>query len=259
MTDGTNSCQAALTGANGISTGSCQITKQKPGSYTLTASYPGDPNFASSQSSPSTITVTRATSTTVLALPAGPVIYGDEQTATLTVTVSPAYSGTPTGTVTIKSAGVKVCTITLTGGAGTCSLSPTKFSAGKHRLQAAAYHGDAMFSPSSTVKTLAVTQAKSKTSLTLSAPTVPYGKERSLKFQVSVTPEFAGTPGGTVIIVSGQTTLCIVTLSGGNAECSPPSPTSLKVGKHTITAAYQGDINYGTSSATRPLTVTPGT
>ena len=55
VSDGTRSCQAPLAGGNGTATGSCQITEQTPGTYSFTASYPGDANFDSSQTpSPAT-------------------------------------------------------------------------------------------------------------------------------------------------------------------------------------------------------------
>ena len=42
---GAQSCQATLTGSNGVATGSCQITEPALGSYSLTATYPGDKAF----------------------------------------------------------------------------------------------------------------------------------------------------------------------------------------------------------------------
>ena len=65
VSDGARSCQAPLSGGNGIATGSCPITEQAPGTYSFTASYPGDANFDSSQTtSPATVTVGRAPSST---------------------------------------------------------------------------------------------------------------------------------------------------------------------------------------------------
>ena len=42
ISDGTQYCQASLSGSNGTATGTCQITEQSPGAYSFTASYPGD-------------------------------------------------------------------------------------------------------------------------------------------------------------------------------------------------------------------------
>ena len=69
VSDGTQSCQASLSGSNGVATGSCQITEQAPGTYSFTASYPGDANFNSSQTStPATVTVGQAPSSTSITL-----------------------------------------------------------------------------------------------------------------------------------------------------------------------------------------------
>ena len=55
----------------------------------------------------------------------------------------------------------------------------------------------------------------------------------------------ASNPSGEVRFVEGSTTLCTVSLSGGQAQCSPPH---LAVGNHSITAVYAGDVkNAGAS------------
>jgi len=55
----------ALSGSNGTATGTCSITEQAAGNYSLTASYPGDDNFDSSATPRSTsVTVGQATPST---------------------------------------------------------------------------------------------------------------------------------------------------------------------------------------------------
>jgi len=256
VTDGTHSCQAALSGSDGVSTGSCSLTEDSAGSYSFTAGYPGDANFGSSQTSSGTpVTVGKATTKTGLVLSAATVTYGHEKSLKLTATVTPEYTGTPTGTVTITAGTTTLCTVKLSARTGSCSpASATALSVGSHVLTGS-YSGDSNFGSSTVTKTVKITKAASKTSLTLSAATVAYGKEKTLIMTVKVSPQFSGTPGGQVIITAGSTTLCTVTLSGGTGKCSPRTETALSPGKHTVVAAYQGSTNFATSSASKSLTV----
>lgn len=77
------------------------------------------------------------------------VTYGSEQLEVFTVTVTPrtpGVPGVPSGTVTIKWGWTTLCTITLSGGTGSCALSPTQLKA-THRpyLAFAFYGGDSSF------------------------------------------------------------------------------------------------------------------
>ena len=103
VSDGTRSCQAVLSGAGGLATGSCAITEQVPGSYSFTASFPGDANYPAGTSRPEPVTVTRAATTTKLSLSSTSVTYGQEQALVFSVTVALQYSGTPGGQVLITS------------------------------------------------------------------------------------------------------------------------------------------------------------
>jgi hypothetical protein len=255
VTGGTNSCQAALSGSGGVSTGSCQLTEASSGSHSLTASYPGDANFGSSTSPAVAVTVAKATTKTSLTLSASTVTYGNDKTLKLTATVTPQFTGTPTGTVTITAGTTTLCVVKLSARTGSCTpASATSLGAGSHTLTAS-YSGDGNFDSSAAAKTVKITKATTKTSLTLSAATVTYGKERTLVMTVKVAPQYSGTPGAQVIIAAGPTTLCIVTLSAGAGKCSPPTQTSLSPGKHTVVAAYQGNADFNTSSASKSLTV----
>ena len=255
VTDGTQSCQAALSGSNGVSTGSCSLTEHAAGSYSITAGYPGDANFGSSTSPGVTVTVAKATTTTGLTVSPGSVTYGHEAALKLTATVSPQFTGTPTGTLTITAGTVTLCKVTLSAGTGSCSpVSGTSLSTGSHTLTAS-YSGDGNFDSSTGASTVKITKAGTKTSLTLSAATVLYGAEKMIVMTVKVSPQFSGTPGGQVIITSGSTKLCTVTLSAGTGKCSLPTQTVLSPGKHTVTAVYQGNANFTTSSASKTLTV----
>jgi subtilase family serine protease len=153
VSDGTRSCNAALSGSNGIATGSCSIAEQVPGKYSLTASYPVNSYFAASATSGSTsLTVGKATSTTALKLSSVKITYGDEQLEHLSVTISPQYSGSkPTGTVKVAQSTTTLCMITLSSGKGSCALSAKKLQAGTYRL-VATYGGSTNFKGSTSAK-----------------------------------------------------------------------------------------------------------
>ena len=122
-TDDHNSCQAALSGSNGTATGTCSITEQAAGNYSLTASYAGDDNFDSSATStPTSVTVGQATPSapTISNLPTR-VTYGDGFTATV--------STDGDGAISVSSNSTSVCTVSglvvSYVGVGRCSLNCT--------------------------------------------------------------------------------------------------------------------------------------
>jgi hypothetical protein len=95
---------------------------------------------------------------------------------------------------------------------------------------------------------------ESETSLKLSATSVTYGREKSLKFSVTVSALFGGTVTGEVRVSDGKKTVCTTKLTAGNGSCTPESNTEIAPGKYSITAFYAG--NKGPSrSASRTLTI----
>ena len=70
--------------------------------------------------------------------------------------------------------------------------------------------------------------------------------------QASVTPEFSGTPTGSVVYKDGTKTLKTVTLSGGVASYTT---SALTHEAHTITATYNGSASFSGSSASLTQTV----
>jgi hypothetical protein len=205
-----------------------------------------------------TYRVPKATSSTILKLSTTKFTYGDEQTEHLSLTVSPQFPGsTPTGSVTIKESSTTLCTITLSAGKGSCSLSASRLSAGTYHL-VATYGGSTDFDGSASAKeTLSVVKSTSKTGLTLSATKVTYGVEQIEKLSLTVSPQFAGsTPTGSVTIKESSTTLCTLTLSAAKASCSPLSSKRFGAGIYQIVATYGGSTDFdGSTSAKETLTV----
>jgi hypothetical protein len=242
--------------------GSCTLsaTKLGAGTYGLVATY-GRTNFKGSTSAKETLTVTKATSKTVLKPSATMINYGHEQTERLSVTVSPQYSGTtPYGSVTIKESTMTLCVITLSAAKGSCTLSAKKLSVGTYYL-VATYGGSTNFKGSTSAKeSLTVVKASSKTALKLSNAKLAYGDEQVEHLSVTVSPEFTGsTPTGTVTIKESRTTLCVITLKSAKGSCTL-STKKLSVGIYSLVATYGGSTNFkGSTSAKETLTVVKAT
>ena len=168
--------------------------------YTVTATYTATTNFATSTGTSGVgLTVTKASTTTALsALPAS-VTYGSENTVVLTATVTPSTSGTPSGTVTVKSGATTVCTVTLASGTGSCSPSSDTLLAvaSNPYSMTASYVGDTNFTSSaSSAQTLSVTTALTTTTLSFSPPSIAVGAEQTGAFTPTLTasPAGAGAP-----------------------------------------------------------------
>ena len=239
--------------------GSCTLPAARfpAGIEDLVASYGGSSVFEGSASGQQTVTVARATTRTGLRLSAKRVTYGHERAERLSVSVSPEFAGTPTGTVTVTESKKTLCVITLSSGTGSCTLSATRFGIGKFAL-GARYNGSSGFHGSSTASAgtvLHVSKATSSTALRLSASTVAYGHEQSERLSVTVSPEFAGTPTGTVTVRWASSRLCVVTLSAGKGSCTL-APKRFGAGTFHLKATYTGDSHFdGSDSAVENLTV----
>jgi hypothetical protein len=94
------------------------------------------------------------------------------------------------------------------------------------------------------------------TSLSLSAPSATFGDEQGEQVSVTVTSS-AGTPTGTVKVLSGTATVCTATLVSGSGTCNLGA-TSLPAGTAHLTASYSGDpSNRVSTSAAVTVTVAP--
>jgi uncharacterized delta-60 repeat protein len=111
------------------------------GQHTLRAVYGGDPAFAGCTSPPVYEVVAQAPTTTVLTGPASPAAIG--QPLTFTATVSPAFSGSPIGTVTFFDGSTELGTARVNG-AGHASFTTTTLATGTHQIRAQ-YSGSSLF------------------------------------------------------------------------------------------------------------------
>jgi hypothetical protein len=89
----------------------------------------------------------------------------------------------------------------------------------------------------------------------LSAGTVKYGHEQSVRVSVTVTPKFHGPAVGTVTVLAGSVKVCVIALRNGAGSCAPAAR-KLAPGTHKLVARYAGNVTYQPAlSGPRTLTV----
>jgi trimeric autotransporter adhesin len=236
-------------------TATLSVTSLPLGGNAITAVYGADTNFLASTSTGVAVTVAQAsTTTTVTASPSSPVV-GQSVTLTATVAASGSGGGTPTGSVQFFNGTTSLGTATLSG--GVASLTTSALGVGTDSITAV-YSGDADFLTSTSAATnVTVAQASTTTTVTASTSSSVFGQSVTLTATVAASGSGGGTPTGTVQFFSGSTSLGTATLSGGTATLTT---SALPAGSDSITAVYQGDSNFATStSAAVTVAVSQGT
>jgi subtilase family serine protease len=264
---------------NGSITGS--TTFLPGGTYQITAHYAGDGTFGASDSAPVSITVASQPSQTVLSVPTkdslgnltcqtGSVEFpygsytlrGDVNTSGIPCQ-GVNTSNPPTGTVQLVLDGATPLD------AGTYTLNPrahfedhsASISQGFHNV-VATYSGDSSYGPSSGVLSILIDPALTQTSLAASSLTVEAGTSVTLRAIVTTT-SVGAAPTGKVVFNSaagapvGSAPLSPLPTSNGFVQgiaLFDFAPTNTV----TISAQYQGDQNY-VSSSSPSITIVSGT
>jgi hypothetical protein len=251
--DGSPICTVAVIA--GVAT--CPTSFSTANSYSIVATYNGDPDFDPSTSSPPLSQVVQSApptaTTTSVRSSLNPSVAGGA--VTFTVTVAPAPDA---GKVSVSSYGSPIsgCTaLSVIAGVATC---PTSFSAVNSYPIVAAYTGDLDFDGSTSSPPLSqVVQSAPPTATTTSVrsslnPSVAGG---AVTFTVTVAPE---PNGGTVSVTRDGLSIPGCSgrvLAGGKGTCTA----SFAAGSYSIAAAYTGDGDFRASTA-RPVvqSVLPG-
>jgi hypothetical protein len=209
------------------------------GADSLTATYAGATYFLTSTSAAVSEDI-RQTTTTKLTSSLNPSTYG--QSVTFTASVTPATSGTPTGSVEFLDGSTLLETVTLSGGKAT--LATSTLSAAAHTITAV-YEASSSYAGSTSA---AVTQTvkKAATTTTLATSVTPSTFGEAVKFTASVKTSAVGAPTGTVTFEENGTSIGAATLSSGEAAFTTET---LPVGTHTITAVYSGSADLSTSTS----------
>ena len=196
-------CGAQPVAVNGKAT--CVVSYASPGSHTISAIYSGDANFNPSTSPNLTQTVNMGNTTTALASSANPSVAGQNVTYTATVTATAPASGTRTGTVDFRDAGVTIagCGAQAVSVAGKATCTVTYAGPGSHTISGV-YSGDANFNPSTSPNlTQTVNMGNTTTALASSANPSVVGQNVTYTATVTATAPASGTRTGTVDFQDG--------------------------------------------------------
>jgi hypothetical protein len=167
---------------------------------------------------------------------------GTGKVVTFTATVTPAVSGTPTGSVTFKDGGTVLVTKALSGGKATYATAALAI--GIHSITAT-FGGSTYFLASASSALSQEVGFDSTTVVTSSANPSSFGEP--VKLTATITHTATPIPTGTVTFKAGATVLGAVAVNSSGAAVYATS--TLTVATHTITAVYSGDSNYGGSTS----------
>jgi hypothetical protein len=258
--DGNTTLCSATLSANSPYVASCPTTYTAPVSDTVTATYGGDTNDATS-STTTTIDVGQdTTTTTASSSPPAPVV-GQTVTLTGTVAISGPGAGIPTGTVTFtdNDGNTTLCSATLSESAPYSASCPTTYTAPVSDTVTATYGGDTNDATSSGTTTVDVGKDPTSTSLASSVDPAVSGQVVSFTATVGSTGPDAGPPNGSVTFAfavpsgHGAAPTCKggdkVTLSGGTAECTLTAGLPADQSPAVVSAKYSGSTAFAASRA----------
>ncbi|WP_406074303.1 Ig-like domain repeat protein [Streptomyces virginiae] len=249
---GTPTGTVTFTGPGGLNTtvpldagGTACVTTSSLTNGTVTAVYNGGECFTSSTDA-TMVTVDPASSAVSVSVEPDPSVCGETVTVCATVTAVAPGSGTPTGTVTFTGAGLNT-TVPLDAG-GTACLTTTELETG---TVTAVYNGDSCFSSSTGTTPVTVNQAASTVSVTVEPNPSVCGQSVTVCATVTAVAPGSGTPTGTVTFTGPGGLNTTVALDPGGTACL--TTTELETG--TVTAVYNGDGCFSSSTGTAPATV----
>jgi hypothetical protein len=213
-----------------------------PGVDAIIATYSGDGSYATSASSPVTVTSTAGSSTTLGVTPT--LLFSGDQ-ATLTATVIPATAGGVAlgGVVEFLDNSVTLLGNATVGANGQAVLTTTALPVGTNSLTAV-YAGQGVYSGSTSPVLSQVVNPTPNASISVSV-TAPQVVELgdAVTYNVTVTSLVGGAiPTGQVTFTLGTTVLGSATLLGNGSATF--TTTALLAGTNTVTIGYGGDSTY---------------
>ncbi|MFZ0251960.1 MAG: Ig-like domain repeat protein [Acidimicrobiales bacterium] len=255
--DGGGSCSGTLSSSAPF-VASCTTTYSSPVSGdTVTGTYSGDGNDASSSGTTAETVNQDATTTTLTSSPTSPVV-GQQVTYTATVGVSSPGAGAPGGTVVFSGDGpTTYCTATLNNASPPTATCARTYAGTGSDSVSAAYGGDTDDQGSVGTEAVSIGQDATTTTAVSVSPTSPVvGQTVTLRATVAATAPGAGTPSGAVAF-SGDGASCSGTLSGGSTDTASCTTSFPGATSGSLTATYGGDTDDVGSSGTTTVAVGP--
>lgn len=213
------------------------------GMHAVIAEYSGDNVFGGSSSFPALITVSEYASSIAVSSNSNPSNYGGSVVFSAVITVP--VGGVATGTITFYDGATVIGTSGVSANTG--SLTTSALTAGSHNITVQ-YSGDSNFSSStSPVLVQVVHQLTSTTTLITSANPITFGM--AVLLSATVSSGFT-VPTGTITFYDGVTALGSAVPVNGSGLATLNVPLfSAAASPHSLTAIYNGDTNYLTSTS----------
>jgi large repetitive protein len=249
-----------LLGSGTLSGGEASLstTSLSLGAHSIEAVYAGNGDFNGSTSSTAGQAVEKDATFTVIGTSANPSVFGQLVTFTATVNANAPGSGTPTGSVVFEINSTPQPAETLNN-SGVATLNLSSLALGSSSISVA-YEGGGDFIGSAS-PALSQIVHKDATTTTVSPSANPSDFDQQVTFTATVSANVpgSGTPTGTVNFDDGATLLGSATLNGSGVATVNLS--SLPTGANSITAIYDGDsdFNSSTSSALSQTIIGPAT
>lgn len=231
----------------------------------IVATYSGDANYTSSDTSanPTVVTVAMAATTTSVSVSPATSSFGTAVTLAATVVNSTGWAAT--GTVTFTAGAMTLGTANLTA-AGTASITTSSLAIGSYNV-VATYSGDGNFAASaSTAAAVTVTQIAQTISLGNVPANLTYGAtplviaaSASSNLAVSLAVSGPATLNGSTLVINGAGTVTITATQAGNATYAAAAPVvqtitvakaPLTVNVNNVMVAYGAAIPALTGSVT---------
>jgi hypothetical protein len=208
-----------------------------PGGNPITATYNGDPTFASSGSQVLTQNVAKLSSTVVVTSSPNPSSFGQGVLIKATVTTT---GNPPSGFVDFRDRNAVLQRVPLMS--GVASFTDSNLGVGSHSITGI-YSGDATHASATSSPLHQVVNKASTTTVLTSAPN-PSKVGEVVTFTATVSSSSGRSPNGVVRFLDGTSALGRAPLTSGVAVLRV---STLASGPHNITASYGGNLNFPAS------------
>ncbi|MEU9499694.1 Ig-like domain repeat protein [Streptomyces sp. NPDC048196] len=245
---------------DGVSTLTHAYPSAADSPYEVTATYSGDADFEASADA-GTHTVQPAATTIEVSSAPDPSVVGQPVTITARVTPVQPGSGTPTGTVTVDfgdGSPPVTLSIAVASLSGALQVTHTYTSAsGSPYPVTATYSGDGDFTSSVGTDTQTVGPAATTTEVSSAPDPSVVGQPVTFVAQVRPVAPGSGAPDGTVTFAFGDGTEPVTVPIDGGAAATTHTYTDAAANGYLVTATYDADADFGTSTSTTVQSVGP--
>lgn len=197
-------------------------------------------------------TVNPAATATVVSSSGNPSEFGAAVTFTATITVDSPGSGTPSGTVQFQDNGADLGSPQNLGSGGQATIATSSLAVGTHAISASFTSDSANFNNSAGTTSQVVNRAR--TTLTYDgAGGADFNDPAVLSARLTRSDGATAITWKTVTFTMGSETCSATTDTNGEAACTI-TPTEA-AGPFTVTAVFNGDGNYQSSTDGKPFAV----